>query len=149
MLNRRHILTGLVTLPFAATQVRAGGAPVYTEGQLAIQGIDPVSYFLDGGPQPGQAANRLIWLGAIWQFSSLQTMAMFERDPYGLSPQYGGYCATTLALGSLAASIPEAWAMHDNKLYLHNTVAARDYWQQSPSVYLAKSDANWPTAICR
>lgn len=147
MLNRRHILTSFLALPALSAPAFADVASVFSMDGLAIRGIDPVSYFDNTSPQMGQAGYRLKWHGAIWQFASAQTMARFERDPHGLSPQYGGYCAVRLSQGALSPTLPDAWALHASKLYLAHSVSARDRWKADPERYLALSEAHWPSLI--
>ena len=149
LLNRRYFLSSLLVAPLLPQMGFAGGAPIFAVQGIAIGGFDPVSYFTERAAIAGQSAFRLGWHGAIWQFANAQNLARFERDPYRLAPQYGGYCAMTLAQGALAPSTPEAWAIHDGKLYLTQSIAARDLWQRDPDSYLARSDVHWPDVICR
>jgi hypothetical protein len=46
---------------------------------------------------------------------------LFAANPQSYAPQYGGHCATGLAVhGGLTRDIdPEAWTIIDNKLYLN------------------------------
>jgi hypothetical protein len=149
MITRRHLLGALAATPFLAAPAFACGPRVFSDDDLAIQGIDPVAYFRESRPVSGSASFQLMWRRAVWRFSSVQNMAAFERDPYRFAPQFGGFCAMSLTQGTISRTEPEAWAIHEGKLYLTHSVAARDRWQRDPSVNIAKADANWPTALCR
>ena len=148
MITRRHVLAGLVTVPFVAKPAFAGCAPVFSEGGIAIRGIDPVSYFRAGRPVAGHDTYRLMWRNAIWRFADLQSMGMFERDPRRFAPRYGGYCAMSLSLGAVVQTVPDAWAIYQGRLYLTRSQTIRDQWQTDPESYIAKADAYWPKAVC-
>lgn len=135
-------------MPFAAPAFAAAPA-IYTKSGLAIGGIDPVSYFQSDGPIAGASQYRLMWRNAVWQFASARNLAQFELDPYANAPRYGGYCAMTLAQGALAPSDPDAWALYEGRLYLTQTLAARDTWLADPEQHLAKSEAYWPLLTCQ
>jgi hypothetical protein len=148
MISRRHFITAFAATPFFAAPAFACGRRVFTDAGLAIRGIDPVAYFREGGPVAGADAFQLMWHRAVWRFVSLQNMAAFERDPYRFAPQYGGFCAMSLTQGTISRTAPDAWAIHDAKLYLAHAVIARDRWQTAPDANIAKADANWPAALC-
>ena len=149
MITRRHFIGFLAATPLAASPAFVDGPHIFSAAGYAIRGTDPVAYFREGRPVSGSDTNQLLWYNANWRFASFQNMAMFERDPYGFAPQYGGYCAMTLSQGNVSETIPEAWAIHEGKLYLTHSIAARDLWQLDPVSYIAKADANWPEALCR
>lgn len=147
MMNRRNFIGFLALTSLAATQALAGRSSVFHQAGTAIHGIDPVGYFTDGRPIEGVDAHRLTWRNVTWRFASALNMAMFERDPHGFSPQYGGYCAMSMSLGQISDSTPNAWAIHQNKLYLTYSIKVRDMWQRDPINYIAKADGHWPTVL--
>lgn len=148
MITRRHLLGSLAIAPFAAAPAFADGPAVFAKQGVAIRGFDPVGYFDEAAPVEGTDAYRLMWRNAIWRFASLRNMSLFESNPHGFAPRYGGYCAMSLSQGTVSQTLPEAWAIHDGKLYLTHSVVARDRWQQDPEVFIAKADTHWPTALC-
>lgn len=142
MITRRTLLGS-----FAATAI-AGPAlarpqQVFVKSGYAVCGYDPVAYFRKSRPVEGQPAHRLQWHNAIWQFESAESRAVFERNPHAFAPQYGGYCAMALAMGELIPSAPEAWAIHDDKLYLTQSVVARDRWLSDADARIVQGDAQW------
>ena len=113
-------------------------------GNVAIQGYDPVAYFTQGKAVKGSEKHKLKWLGAYWQFASEKHKKLFTAKPRNYAPQYGGHCATGMAIsGGLTRDIdPEAWAIIDNKLYLNyskdtNTLLTGNV------VSLEKADEHW------
>ncbi|MEJ8560148.1 YHS domain-containing (seleno)protein [Yoonia sp. GPGPB17] len=148
MLSRRHFTGGLAVLPFAATPAVARQPCVFGTHGVAINGIDPVSYFAEHRPMPGSDLYRLRWRNAVWRFGSSMTMDAFERNPHQYAPRYGGFCAVTMAHGGVSDTVPEAWAVHDGRLYLAQSRLAMAAWQADPAQYIAQADSHWATASC-
>lgn len=148
MIDRRTFLGCLVAAPFVARPAFAGCAAVQTMGGYAIGGVDPCGYFREGAVVMGTDAHLLMWHNAVWRFASRANMVAFESDPRAFAPQYGGFCAFTLAEGEVAQSVPEAWAIHEGKLYLTKSRQARDQWLQDAAQLIRMADSHWPTALC-
>ncbi len=148
MLTRRSFIGSLAAAPFAASPAFAAGAAFFAPEGYAIGGFDPVAYFKQGAPVAGQARYSLVWRNAVWQFATSANMDVFERNPYGFAPRYGGYCAMSLTQGVLSRTRPQAWAIHDGHLYLTHSEDARDRWQQNPDAFIQQANAQWPTALC-
>lgn len=139
-----------VALPVALTLPRpamAGEPPVFSARGAAINGYDPVAYFTEGAPVPGDAAFTTMWNGAEWRFSSAETQAMFEGNPERYAPQYGGYCAFAVANGYTAKTDPDAWSVVDDKLYLNFNKRIRSRWLRDVPGNIAAGDANWPSVL--
>ena len=148
MMNRRQFSFTLACLPGFATPAFAQSACVFNTDGVAINGIDPVSYFTDQRPIDGTNLYRLRWRNVIWRFSSVETMDAFERDPFHFAPRYGGYCAVSMATGLVSDTVPRAWSVHGGALYLAESQEAMVAWQQEPEAYIAHADGYWPTAWC-
>jgi hypothetical protein len=145
MLTRRVLLTAALAL--AAGPAGAGGREIFSTGGVAIHGYDPVAYFTEGKPVAGRRDLMLKWAGAMWRFSSPENLAAFEMNPRRYAPQYGGYCAYALSLGAIATTVPEAWTIHEGKLYLNFSTAVRQTWSEDIPGNVRKADANWPAAL--
>ncbi len=66
--------------------------PINSDAQgLAIQGYDPVAYFIQGEPLKGTEKFSYHWMGAEWRFASAEHLDLFRSNPVGYAPQYGGY----------------------------------------------------------
>lgn len=151
VLKRRTFLTLATAAPLAAAATFAATRPaaanqsaVYTNDGIAVDGTDVVSYFTDGAPVSGDADITHDWNGATWRFSSEANRATFAADPDAYAPQYGGYCAYAVAQGSTASTVPDAWAIVDDKLYLNFNRRIQRRWEEDPAGYIAAADANWP-----
>lgn len=151
MLTRRTLL-GLVAatpiaIPFLARPAMAASPEVFSDDNGAIRGIDPVAYFTEGSPVAGSPEHTLMWRGAEWRFASAENMATFEMDPEAYAPQYGGYCAYAVSKGGIAKTDPEAWTIHDGKLYLNFNLTVRGIWSEDIPGNVMKADANWPSVL--
>jgi YHS domain-containing protein len=130
------------------------GAPVLADGTVntgyfggvAINGYDPVAYFLDNKAVKGSEKYAYDWLGTPWYFASDAHRELFKNNPLKYAPQYGGYCAAEVAgSGSVTVNIdPEAFAIVNGKLYLtYDNVDTQDFAMHA-SEAVPKADANWP-----
>ena len=149
MPTRRRILTAAALLP-AALALRpafAQTAPVYAEDGIAIDGTDPVAYFTESRPIPGNPAFTHDWMGATWRFSSAANRDAFAADPEAYAPQFGGYCAWAVSQNYTAPTEPDAWTIHDGKLYLNFNQHIRRRWERDIPGNIAKGEANWPAAL--
>ena len=147
MLTRRSLIGLLAISPLVARPAFAATPEVFSDGGFAIRGTDPVAYFTTGGPVRGTDAHLLMWRGATWAFSNAENMAAFEMNPDAYAPQYGGYCAYAVSQGYTASTDPEAWTIHDGKLYLNYSKSVRSRWERDIPGHVAAADANWPGVL--
>lgn len=149
MLTRRATLGLLAATPalLAARPAFAATPPIYAEGGTAIDGSDAVAYFTEGKPVTGDAAHSLMWQGATWHFASAENRAMFEADPNAFAPQFGGYCAYAVSQGYTASTVPQAWTIHDGKLYLNFSRRVRRIWERDIPGNIALGNSNWPSVL--
>lgn len=149
-LTRRALLGLALAVPVMGTILQPALAQepeIFAPGGIAISGYDPVAYFKANRPVRGSADHVLRWRGAMWYFASAENMESFEMNPSAYAPRYGGYCAYALAQGSIASSAPEAFTIHDGRLYLNNSAAMRAVWQQDIDGNIARADSAWPAAL--
>ena len=113
-------------------------------GGVAIDGYDPVAYFIAGKPVEGSRDFEYQWMGATWRFASAADRDQFAADPQKFAPQYGGYCAYAVSQGATANIDPQAWHIEDGKLYLNLSKKVQSIWLKDVPGYIGKADANWP-----
>ncbi len=111
---------------------------------VALHGYDPVAYFTDGRPVPGDLRYTHFWNGANWVFSSEANRVRFAADPGAFAPRYDGYCAYAASLGYIAPGDPQAWRIVDGGLYLNFSARARELWELDIPGNIAKAEQNWP-----
>ena len=86
---------------------------------LAIQGYDPVSYFVGKGePAKGSKDFELVHRGVRYRFSSQTNLDLFKKSPSKYEPLYGGWCAFAMATGDKVKIDPKAYLIEDGKLLL-------------------------------
>lgn len=147
MPTRRTFMAGALCAPLSltlASRALAREAEIFSTGNMAINGADPVAYFDGKGPVAGLAGHRLMWRGAIWYFADDANLRAFERDPVRFAPAFGGYCAFKASRGRLSATSPEAWSLHGGRLYLMTDLPTRARWLQDVEGNIARAMENWP-----
>ncbi len=151
MLTRRLFLSvTAAALPAAALlsgPLFAAQPEVFTKGDVAINGYDPVAYFTESKPVEGSSALTSVYNGATWQFSSADNKAAFEAEPAKFAPQFGGYCAYAVSKGYTAKTDPDAWSIEGGKLYLNYSPQVRDLWSRDIPGHIAAGNANWPNVL--
>jgi hypothetical protein len=85
---------------------------------LAIQGYDPVAYFVEERAVRGNARFTHDWDEHRWHFASARHRDLFKSDPVKYAPQFTNYCAVALSRGEVKAANPEYWLISEGRLYL-------------------------------
>jgi hypothetical protein len=112
------------------------------DNTVALHGYDAVAYFTENRAVKG--SRRIIERlgGAQYQFASRGNRYEFLRDAPHYQPQFGGYCATSLAMGRLEDINPRLFLIYDNKLYLFNNPEAQAMFLNDPRriIYAAREN---------
>src|SRR3954465_13275246 len=66
---------------------------------VAIDGFDPVAYFVEGAPKEGRADFELRSDGAVWRFQNEGNRAAFAGAPAVYTPRFGGHDPMAVARG--------------------------------------------------
>lgn len=135
--------TLLVALPAHALD------PINTTyfGNLAIEGYDPVAYFIENQPVEGKKDFEYEWMDAKWRFSSAENLTLFKDNPEQYAPAYGGYCAYAVSQNTTASIEPEQFTIHEGKLYLNYNKEVNTMWLANRDDYIAKADRHWPALL--
>lgn len=120
---------------------------IYQESGIAIDGSDPVGYFTQNGPVRGDAGVTIQYKGATWRFADQGSADAFAANPTAYEPQFGGYCAWAVGQGYIASTVPEAWTIHNDKLYLNYSRGVRRRFERNLEDNIAKAEANWPKVL--
>ena len=127
----------------------AAKEPVFSTGDGAIRGYDPVAYFTQGQALKGSRDISFTWNSAEWHFSSEQNRAAFVSAPEKYAPAYGGYCAYAVANGYTATTDPDAWSVVNGRLFLNYSLGVKKRWEKNISGYIKSGDANWPAVLSK
>jgi YHS domain-containing protein len=110
---------------------------------IAIDGYDPVAYFVHNKAVKGKPEFALLWEGTTYHFESLEHMRIFAYEPPRYVPQYGGYCAYGVARGAKPLADPTAFTVRDGKLYLNRDANVRKEWLVDANAHIAAADRHW------
>jgi hypothetical protein len=111
---------------------------------LAIEGFDPVAYFIDQQPAMGLPDFEASQAGAVWRFRNEGNRASFVAHPEVYGPQFGGYDPVDVARGVAFAGNPRFWLIADNRLYLFGLEEHRDEFAADPDRFVRPARAHWP-----
>ena len=139
------ILLG-ASLAAGVVSLTAGGGQSVNRDRhgVAIDGYDPVAYFVDGKPVRGLPEFEHSWNGARYRFATAANRDRFATSPESCVPQYGGFCAWAVSRGYTADIDPAAWSIVDGKLYLNYSIRVQRAWEGDAAGNIRKADANWP-----
>lgn len=117
------------------------------EKKIAIQGYDPVAYFMQKKAVKGKSIFSYTYEGVVYNFSSQVNKGLFVKSPASYEPQYGGWCAYAMGVtGEKVEVDPETFKIIDNKLYLfynaffNNTLKT---WNKDENNLKKKADTSW------
>ena len=141
----KPILGGIALSVAMTTSVLAAGFDVNASSTgLALQGYDPVAYFTENAPTPGDWTITATYNDATYRFASEENKALFEANPAAYAPQYGGYCAFGTAMGFKFDGDPNVWKIVEDKLYLNISKDVQTRWEGDVPGFVDKADDNWP-----
>ena len=141
MMDRRGF--GAMMLAMMLAGGAAGAQEVFADNGVALRGYDTVAYFTDGQAQAGEAGITADWAGVEWRFVSEDNRDAFLAAPESYAPQYGGFCAWTMAQGYRAPTNPHAWTVVEGRLYLNSSTRVHRRWARDMPENIARADANW------
>lgn len=111
---------------------------------LAIEGYDPVAYFVDRRPMIGLPEFEASEAGVAWRFRNEGNRASFIAHPDIYAPQFGGYDPVDLARGVTVAGNPRFWAISGERLYLFAREEHRDAFAADSERFLPHANSRWP-----
>lgn len=140
---RKAALAAALAVSLTASALAAGPDVNATITGLALRGVDPVSYFTSGRPEPGSIQITAKHEGADYRFASEANRDLFLKDPAKYLPQYGGFCAFGTAKGYKVDGDPAVWKIVEGKLYLNYAPEVNAMWSKAPAQFIGEADANW------
>ena len=123
-----------------------GSAPGFVTDTLtgvALDGMDPVSYFTNAQPLPGSPDFEYDWSGVPWYFANAADRDIFIRSPEVYAPQFGGHSATSLAQGYLSDGNPRIYAVVAQRLYLFYSEGNYDAFEKAPAAIIDAARERW------
>ena len=114
--------------------------------KIALDGYSPVSYIDLNLAQRGNKEFKSTHDGVHYYFTSAEQKAKFDATPTDYIPQFGGYCATGIAVEGKFRTDPNKFLVRDGKLYLflyNLEVDAQQLWLDDETSMTTKAEANW------
>lgn len=111
---------------------------------IAIDGYDPVAYFVDGTARQGRRQHEHSHGGVAWRFRNEGNQAAFARDPLVYMPCFGGYDPVNVARGVATPGHPVVFAIVDDRLCLFFSEAGRRRFLAAPRDVLRSAKDRWP-----
>jgi len=142
---------GLLSLAWAGgiAALAATTERVVTNPQtgLAIDGFDPVAYFIDEAAETGRPEFELRYRGAVWRFRNPGNRAAFADNPGDYEPRFGGYDPVAIGRGAPTPGNPEIWLISGQKLYLFYDIQTREAFASDPRRAAMQAEARWPDVV--
>jgi hypothetical protein len=111
---------------------------------LAINGFDPVAYFLEETAVLGKDEFERTFAGVVWRFHNDGNRDVFIADPETYIPRFGGYDPVAVARGVAVPGDPRLWLMFDERLYLFYSPQARTSFAGDVRRVVTIADRKWP-----
>lgn len=148
----KSILTAVLILAFVSAafgqsaETRKKQYNVNRSG-LAIEGYDPVAYFIYNKAMEGKRDINAVYQGITYQFITTHDRDLFIANPSKYEPQYGGWCAYAMgAKGEQVEVDPKTFKILNGRLFLfynkyfNNTL--KD-WNKDETRLRVNADKNW------
>lgn len=117
--------------------------PTIEIGENAIQGYDPVSYYISGRSNKGDVAYQYTYKNSAWSFQNEENLERFKADPEKFLPLYNGFCAYEISEGRVVESDPKVWHIYNKKLYLFSDERSRQLWFRDITQMIDKAQKEW------
>jgi YHS domain-containing protein len=146
-LRRMKPVKLILSIVWVVTAMAAMGQKpeVFSTEEGAIGGYDPVAFFKESKPVMGTKELILKWNDAEWHFASQENLEAFKANPEQYAPQFGGWCVYGTAAGHKSPTVPETWAIIDNKLYFNYNTAVQKLFNKNQKGLIEQANKNWPT----
>jgi hypothetical protein len=146
-------LIGLTLL--AGTGLRSGRLYAATTDQvvanrhtgLAIDGFDPVAYFVEAEPKLGRPGLEFRHAAVTWRFANEGNRAAFMADPDVYMPRFGGYDPVAIGRGAATAGHPRLWQIANRRLYLFYSTEAHSAFADNPDGAIEAAERHWPEVL--
>lgn len=144
----KTIITSLAATALLATSAVAGNlVNVSGTSNAAVNGFDPVAFFIDSKQVNGSPIIVAEHKGATYYFATEEHKKLFTANPDKYAPQFGGFCAYGVALGKLFPVDINTWQVRDSKLYLNLNPDILKKFNADIADNLAKATQNWPGLV--
>lgn len=112
---------------------------------LALKGVDPVSYYAEGGGkfQSGLSDFKLDFDGTTYLFSNKNNLDQFLENHEKYEPTYGGWCAYAMSYNSKVDIQPQFYTFSGSRLHLFASRRAKQNFDVDLKNKEIQADQNW------
>ncbi len=96
---------------------------------------------------PGRSDIKTDHRGLTYRFASDESRRQFITSPERYVPQFGGFCAQSMAYAIPAAADAHSFKIIDGKLYLFDSARARLYFEMDQERNLKLAWHYWETEV--
>ena len=121
----------------------SGQALLNLDNTVAAHGYDVVAYFNQKRARRGNKRIKERLGMATYYFASSRNRYQFLSDAPKYQPQFGGYCAMSMAMGRLEDIDPLAYAIYQDKLYLFRDKNAKEAFFKDPDLAISQATENY------
>ena len=135
----------LLTVPARAQD----GGPIVVDfnSGLALSGVDPVAYFINGRARDGLSQFEARFDGIVWRFVNEGNRQAFESQRHIYTPRFGGHDPVAVTKGFIAPGDPSLFLIADNRLYLFNTTQNLATFREDPRRVIDRAQRQWPRLV--
>jgi YHS domain-containing protein len=117
------------------------------DGDLMLHGNDAVAYFTAGRAVAGSREIKTDHRGLTYRFASVENRRQFITNPERFVPQFGGFCAQSMAYAVPVKTDGNAFKIIDGKLYLFDSARARLYFEMEQERNLRLAWNYWESEV--
>jgi hypothetical protein len=141
------ILIAILVLLPAAKALATERIVVDWHTGLAIGGYDPVAFYTEGKPLPGNPDIEYQYAGAVWRFRNIGNREAFAARPDVYMPQFGGYDPVGVARGVAVAGNPSIWLIAGQRLFLFYDRDRLSAFAAEPQRVISAAEHKWPQLL--
>ena len=139
----KTVLAGILAVTVIGCTKSAEPASVMSVDAIALDGYDPVAYFVSAQAHRADGSYSYSYENLNWYFQSSENLERFKADPRAYIPEFGGFCALELADEDLVTADPQQWHIHNGRLYLFNDEDAKKEWFSQMVMVLPAAYKAW------
>lgn len=113
------------------------------DAKLMLRGNDPVAYFTQGKPVPGNPEIKADHDGVTYRFASAEHRAEFLKNPARYAPAYAGFCASGAPYALKANIGANVFTIYEGRLYLFGSERSKRGWLLDAKNNVALGDKYW------
>lgn len=145
---KKLIISSLLIISAITTNGQANNEHLnLNKKQIAVDGYDLVSYFLNNDAETGKKEFKYTYKEANYYFSSENHLKIFKISPTKYLPKFGGWCAYTMAKSGEKERVdPKSFLIIDDRLYLFYEYFFNDKkekWLESKKDLRQQAEQNW------